>query len=127
MPATLVHEAVSVDFDGCIHEPANWQPTLGKLDTSIIDVLHAAGYAVAVSTCNDVRTVARALRLLGFRCWEDRAHRADIWSDSEIVLVTGRKVRAVAYLDDRAVTFCFGDDPEVALSAVEELAKLVTS
>jgi hypothetical protein len=33
------------------------------------------------------------------------------WHDPEVVLVTGRKVCADAYIDDRAIRYAYGEDP----------------
>ena len=37
--------------------------------------------------------------------------RYQSWDDPRVVLVTGRKVCATAYVDDRAIRYTFGDDP----------------
>jgi hypothetical protein len=92
-----------VDFDGVLHEHAGYRARFGNVDVELIHALHRAGYPVAVSTCNDIPRVAKALRAEGIVCWEDRYGRTLFWGGGEAgttVLVTGGKVAAWKYIDD---------------------------
>lgn len=113
----------SYDFDGVLHKHAGWRADFGPVDFSGIAKGQARGYAAAVMTCNDVTSVGIALQVCGFRVCVDHRMEHMYWHDPEVVLVTGRKVAATAYFDDRAVNFQYGDDWDGALDAAEELTR----
>lgn len=107
-----VERLVSVDFDGVLHEHPSYVVKFGEVQVDLIRALHKAGHPVAVSTCNDVWRVADVLEAAGFEVYADRHHRYTFWSggkDGREVLVTNCKVAAMAYIDDRAVNWKFGD------------------
>lgn len=105
---------VSVDFDGVLHDyTLGWNDgILADIDTSLIARLHEAGYAVCISTCRTVSKVDAVLRSRGFQVVADRQMTRAFWDggpDGYAVLVTNRKVAAVAYIDDRAVHYRYED------------------
>lgn len=115
---------VSLDFDGVIHSEAGYTPKFKHIDSYGIELAHARGYAVAVSTCNDVPRVAEALRAKGFKVFADLRMRHMFWdggADGKVVLVTGRKVAASVYLDDKAIHFQYGDSWPQALDQMEQM------
>ena len=104
-------QTVAVDFDGVIHAYSD-----GWRDGSIYDdpVPGAiAGikqlqkrYAVFVFTSREVHPVVMWLRMHGIGATEeDVFYPITFWDSQTVVLVTQRKLPAVAYLDDRAVRF----------------------
>jgi O-methyltransferase involved in polyketide biosynthesis len=100
---------VALDFDGPIHQyTSGWRdgsiydpPTPGAIE-AIRDL--ADQHAVFVHTCRDAEQVAAWLRGLGFRA-TDRMPRGRFWNQQGELLVTDRKLPALAYVDDRAVRF----------------------
>ena len=101
---------IAFDFDGELHEDPHYRWPPAALDFSLIEQAHDRGYAVAVMTCNDIWRVAGLLQRHGFRVYADHAMRHMYWHDPSVVLVTGRKVCATAYVDDRAIRYRFGED-----------------
>lgn len=101
---------IALDFDGVLHELRGYHWPLAGTDFSLIHQAHDRGYAVTVMTCNDVGLVARELQVHGFRVYADHTMRHMYWHDPDVILVTGRKVCATAYVDDRAIRYQFGED-----------------
>jgi len=115
-----VTQTVAVDFDGVIHRYAKgWhdgtiydEPMPGA-----IEGLHKLQerYAVFVFTSRDPERVAAWLVDHGIvSTWytgdpDAGNQHPDFWNDQEMVLVTNRKLPAVAYVDDRAVPFTTWD------------------
>lgn len=99
---------LAVDFDGVIHAY-----TKGWHDGTIYDVplpgalagLRALmeEYAVFIHTSRREEDVAAWLTGQGFTC--RTGYDGDFWNERGVLLVTNRKLPAVAYLDDRAVRF----------------------
>lgn len=107
---------VAVDFDGVIHAYSRgWadgsiydEPLPGALDGLRTLMQHAA---VFIHTTREAEPVAGWLRAHDIRAHTEREMAAGgepvgtFWNRQDIVLVTNRKLPAVAYLDDRAVRF----------------------
>lgn len=104
---------VAVDFDGVIHAYGKgWQ------DGSIYDGpvpgafealrLLLETYAVFIHTTRDPASVARWIRAQSGieTSWcADENDVGEFWNDQSCILVTRRKLPAVAYIDDRAIRF----------------------
>lgn len=119
-------KTIAVDFDGVIHTYSRgWQdgtiydpPLPGALEglrTLMQD------HAVFIHTTRDAATVAAWLSEHGFDTVVDvegpKHPRREFWNDLGVLLVTDRKLPAVAYLDDRAVLFTDWDQALTDLSA----------
>lgn len=102
---------IAVDFDGVLHAYSlGWhdgtiydQPMPGAIEAlrTLMDT-----YAVFVHTTRNVADVAVWLsRHGGFVCVVNRRDDTAFWNDRTRLLVTNRKLPAVAYIDDRALHF----------------------
>lgn len=103
--------AISFDFDGVLHEDPHYRAVMGEVDLTLIHQAHERGYAVAILTCNNVKHVGNYLRKRGFRVFADTAMKLDWWHggrDGTTILVSQRKITSVAYVDDKAVSYRFG-------------------
>lgn len=99
---------IAVDFDGVIHTYSKgWAdgtiydpPILGALDG-----LHTLmqSYAVFVHTTRDPHQVAEWLHSHDVPVTVE--HNGDFWNRQDVLLVTRRKLPAIAYVDDRAHLF----------------------
>jgi hypothetical protein len=114
---------VAVDFDGVIHRYGRgWQ------DGTIYDVPMPGAidglkrlqerYAVFVFTSREVEQVVPWMTALGLDVVADGPPYPQFWNSREQILVTNRKLPAVAYVDDRAVPFVDWD----ALAAQIDIA-----
>ncbi|MFB7738294.1 hypothetical protein ACFC08_28680 [Streptomyces sp. NPDC056112] len=103
-------KTIAVDFDGVIHAYSRgWQdgtiydpPLPGALDglrTLMRD------HAVFIHTTRDAKSVAAWLANYGFSTALEADTKIEFWNAIGVLLVTDRKLPAVAYLDDRAVRF----------------------
>lgn len=107
-------KTIAVDFDGVIHAYSRgWQdgtiydpPLPGALD-SLRTLMET--YAVFIHTTRDAGAVAAWLAERGFDTVIDidgPSHpKREFWNDQGILLVTDRKLPAIAYIDDRGIRF----------------------
>jgi hypothetical protein len=107
---------VAVDFDGVIHTyDRGWQDgtIYGDLMPGAVVALTQLmqRHAVFVHTTRNARQVARWIEDRtghGIEC-TTRVHplpwKRTFWNERGVLLVTNRKLPAVAYIDDRAVRF----------------------
>lgn len=102
---------IAIDFDGVIHKYSRgWHdgtiyddPMPGAIEG--IKQLQK-NYAVFVFTTRDATDVALWLNNHGVDAVSDyHVTTKDFWNNQQVVLVTNRKLAAVAYLDDRAIRF----------------------
>lgn len=114
---------VAVDFDGVLHTYergwhdgtiyGDWTPgAVGALSQLM------SAYAVFVHTTRSPSQVARWIERqsgYGFECTTWFPRWRTFWNNQGLLLVTNRKLPAVAYIDDRAVRF---QDWDQALKAV---------
>lgn len=102
---------MAVDFDGPIHRYGK-----GWHDGTIYDELtpgareaiagfQARGYAVFVFTSREIEQVVPWMQARGFDVAADGPPYPTFWDSPDQILVTNRKLAAVAYIDDRAVRF----------------------
>jgi hypothetical protein len=103
-------QTVAVDFDGVIHRYGK-----GWHDGTIYDEPMSGAieglkrlqqrYAVFVFTSREVEQVLPWLEGWGLDVAADGPPWPTFWNSQEQILVTNRKLPAVAYIDDRAVRF----------------------
>jgi len=104
---------IAVDFDGVIHAYSKgWQdgsiydkPMPGAF--AALNTLMQA-YAVMVHTTRDPAPVARWIKVrsgIETAWWQDEDELPEFWNDQNCILVTRRKLPALAYIDDRAIRF----------------------
>lgn len=102
---------IAVDFDGVLHAYSNgWQDgsIYDEPVPGAFDALRALmkTYAVFVHTTRNAGEVALWLaKHGGFVCVTGRRDDSAFWDDQTRLLVTDRKLPAVAYIDDRALHF----------------------
>jgi hypothetical protein len=117
--------SLAVDFDGVIHRYSKgWrdgtiydEPTPGT--TAALAAL-MEDYCVFVHTSRDPDTVAEWLaERFPYPVLVDDGSAGPFWDKRRTLLVTNRKLGAVAYIDDRAIRFT--DWPQ-ALRTLGELA-----
>ena len=121
-------KTIAVDFDKVIHAYSQgWQdgtiydpPLPGALD-ALTELMK--DYAVFIHTTRDAGAVAGWLADRGFDTLLDvdgPTHpKREFWNEQGVLLVTDRKLPAVAYIDDRAIRFT--DWPQ----ALADLANVV--
>ncbi len=122
-----LRKCVAIDFDGVIHKYSRgWQggKIYDPIDVTGIRVMQEAGYAVAIMTARDVHSIVDALPDDYPRTVIDPKCEIKFWDGGESgldVLITNRKIAAVAYIDDRAVIHDFGDNWTETLKDVRAL------
>lgn len=121
-------QTVAVDFDGVLHTYdkgwhdgtiyGDWMP--GSI-AALTQLMHQ--YAVFVHTTRNAKQVAAWIEQqsgYGIEC-TTRVPRSGFWNEKGHLLVTDRKLPAVAYIDDRAVRFVNWADTLTAVG-IEPLA-----
>lgn len=119
---------VAVDFDGVLHSYdkgwhdgtiyGDWKPGAVAALSQLMQQ-----YAVFIHTTRDAKQVARWIEQqsgYAFEC-TTRVPRSGFWNEQGVLLVTDRKLPAVAYIDDRAVRFTNWPDALTAVG-IEPLA-----
>ena len=103
---------VAVDFDGVIHDyKRGWQDgsIYGEFMPGAVIGLSwlMSRYAVFVHTTRNARQVARWIEDRSGHGIECTTHvpRKGFWNERGYLLVTNRKLPAVAYIDDRGIRF----------------------
>lgn len=120
---------IAVDFDGVIHRYSHgWQDGTIYDDPmpGALDALQAllAERPVAVFTAREVTSVAAWLQeKFGLPVWADVHSTLGFWTDRGTLLVTNRKIAAVAYIDDRAIHFTTWDQTLAEVRRREDGAK----
>lgn len=116
--------AVGVDFDGVIHRYSRGWADGSIYDPPVTGALEAlralmARYPVFVFTSRNTGQVAQWLAGHGFGVSTDLAFDGAFWRTRGVLLVTNRKLGAMAYIDDRAIRFAGWDHAlaELALAA----------
>jgi hypothetical protein len=127
-------QTVAVDFDGVLHSyEKGWHDgtIYGDFMPGAVVALSQLmqQYAVFVHTTRDAKQVARWIeRTSGYafecttrlpRTWWGKRH--PFWNEQGTLLVTNRKLPAIAYIDDRAVRFVNWPDALTAVG-IEPLA-----
>lgn len=120
-------KTVAIDFDGPIHRYSNgWSdgsiyddPSYKALES--IKELQKRGIAVFVFTSRDVAEVAEWLAERDIATVVDDGF-AKFWNDPNCVLVTNRKLPAVAYIDDRAIRWTTWHNAMLELTRYEDIA-----
>lgn len=106
-------QSIAVDFDGVIHKYSEGWKDGSIYDVPIKDAIEGIRrlqkqYAVFIHTTRDPSTVAIWLSDHGLNCVidvEGPNHRREFWTDQGTLLITQRKLPAIAYIDDRAYLF----------------------
>jgi hypothetical protein len=105
-------QTIAVDFDGVIHTyDKGWQDgtIYGDFMPGAVEGLTRLmqRYAVFIHTTRKPRQVARWIEDRSGHGIECTTHvpRSGFWNERGYLLVTRRKLPAVAYIDDRAVRF----------------------
>ncbi|MFJ1993065.1 hypothetical protein [Streptomyces asiaticus] len=115
-------QTVAVDFDGVLHSYergwsdgsiyGDWVPgAIGALSQLM------QKYAVFIHTTRNARQVAKWIERQSGRAFEctTRVPRSGFWNEQGLLLVTARKLPAIAYIDDRAVRFMAWPEALVAV------------
>jgi hypothetical protein len=115
---------VAVDFDGVLHSYdkgwhdgtiyGDWTP---GAEAALRQLMRR--YAVFIHSTRRPEQVAKWLLDRGFSC--RIGYDGEFWNEQGVLLVTDRKLPAVAYIDDRAVRFINWPDALTAVG-IEPLA-----
>lgn len=117
-------QVISFDFDGVLHEDPRYRAVMGDVDLALIRQAHERGYAVAILTCNNVLHVGNYLRRQGFRVFADTAMKLDWWHGGRTgntILVSQRKIPSVAYVDDKAISYRYGQPHQTVWDSLDKL------
>lgn len=104
-------QTIAVDFDGVIHAYSKgWQdgtiydpPVIGAFQ-ALMDLM--AKYAVVIFTSREPEQVKPWLEeQFGFNVALDGDPEVQFWNHQGQLLVTNRKLPALAYIDDRGIRF----------------------
>lgn len=118
-----MRRCIGFDFDGVLHEHASYTQRDGKVDFSLITEGFQRGFAAAVITANIPDRVGWSLRKAGFSVVVDNDMRYPAWSGGSggrHVLVTNRKISAFRYVDDRAISYRFGEPTQYVWEEVDQ-------
>lgn len=123
---------IAVDFDGVIHAYSRgWHdgtiydpPLPGAIDAvhTLLDT-----YAVYIHTSRSASQVVNWMRHHSDRIYVtdyDLDSQPKFWNTSDRILVTNRKLPAVAYLDDRAIRFIDWSHALVTISSLYAMGDL---
>lgn len=112
---------LAFDFDGVFHPNSRFHWPLERADFGPLREAMDRGYAVAIVTGNFPHLVAAELGKHGFKTLLDPGMSRARWEEVGRVLVTNRKISALAYVDDRGIRWSFGQDPADIFNVVETL------
>lgn len=115
--------AIGIDFDGVIHRYSKGWADGSIYDPPVdgaIDTIHELQrtFAVFVFTTRDPAQVVPWLTQHGIPAVLDEEPGRTFWNDTDHVLVTQRKLAALAYIDDRAIRFESWPQARHSLNAV---------
>ncbi len=124
-------KTVAVDFDGVVHRYSRgwadgtiYDPPVEGAFEALRQLLRH--HAVFVFTTRDAGQVGAWLRERGgFEVATDPASVVTFWDTPNVLLVTDRKLAAVAYIDDRAIRFEDWDQALDDLGDLETWGKVV--
>lgn len=98
-----VRGTLVLDWDGICEDSYGQRPgAISPYDFRGIEEAHRRGYAVAISTCNNVGPIAAVLRDHWYRAVAEPVHRSCYWEDPRVILVTNVKIHGW-FVDDRSV------------------------
>lgn len=108
---------LSFDWDGTLTSGDGpiGQDNGAEIDLAPLRLALERGLTVAVMTCNDPMYVASVLAAHGIAAWAnaDMSYKTPRPGRENLVMVSSRKVLSSRYIDDRNITWRFGDDPEL--------------
>ena len=116
---TTTKGSIAFDFDEVLHEHGKMRWPVGRVDFAPLREAMRRGYAVSIVTANIPASVGKELERHGFKVYVDTKMTYSRWAYKNVILVTNRKVSAVAYVDDRAIHWVFGSDPAAIWDAAE--------
>jgi 8-oxo-dGTP diphosphatase len=123
-PRTPFRHNIVFDFDGTLTDDRNGRSRPKAIDVRGIREAHRRGYSVAVVSAWPRQGIVDKLRQMGFDAHLDRAPSREFWdggADGKQIIVTGNKVSAAGYIDDKAINHQPGDDWTHTLDQVERL------
>jgi len=123
-PRTPFKKNIVFDFDGTLTDDRNGHHKPGHVDFRGIREAHRRGYTVAVVSAWPRQGIVSKLREHGFDAFLDQAPSREFWHGGENgrqIIVTGNKVSAAGYIDDKAINHQPGDDWTHTLDQVERL------